>query len=285
MQIQIGTVIITNSSNIVDANPDCDSWSDAQIALSTGVPVLFSVQGDIEVPYPVTSVKDPATSGTGNWQLTLATNFEGATNAAATYTIHKDFTPNLELPLFAAGDTQTAQILSRAFTTLDGLGGALLTRRNALQDDLPLTTTLQEIPDLTVELTQFEDFRLIYGLVFQGTPGTDTGLQVQQQIVLPGDGVLNTYGANALFPSVMPSGNLYASILYFTSTGPGTIISNIASYASIAQADTQLYVQVNGLLNVAGQGSLLQLFLAATNNLNSLTLKQGSYVELQEMEF
>ena len=48
MQIQTGTVTVTLNSALVvgDANAD---WTDAQIALGFGTPVLFSLIGSLEI--------------------------------------------------------------------------------------------------------------------------------------------------------------------------------------------------------------------------------------------
>jgi hypothetical protein len=126
-QTQDGLVSVTNGSNVVDATtPDMD-WTDADTALGFGVPVLFSVQGDTEVPYPVSSITLDAVAPPAGpiWHLTLTSNYVGDTNAAAEYTIHTDFTTNLQIPLPSPGDTQTAQIISRAFETLDTAYGNL----------------------------------------------------------------------------------------------------------------------------------------------------------------
>jgi len=281
MQIQDGTASITNGSNRVIANSDVDTWIDAQTSFNAGAPVLFSPLGQTEVPYQVTSVTDPSTSASGFWELTLATNYAGATNSAASYAIHIDFTPTAHLPLFSAGDSQTAQLLSRAFTILDGLGGALLTNRQAVANDITLTTTLTEIPDLTTPLTVAQDFRMIYGFVLTST-GTTTGVKFQQYVTdMPSGGTLNTYGANLW----VPTGS--SSYLYFTSLASiGPLSSNIVTYSAIAQAyPAMMFVQIVGALNIIGEGSNLRMYIAATDNTNTITLKQGSYIELQETAF
>jgi hypothetical protein len=123
MQTQLGTCSVVFDSNVVTGDPTVD-WTDANAALAGGQPVLFSVQGDDEIPYQVTSFTfHPYVVGPPEvlayWTLTLASNYQGTTNAAAEYTIHTDFTTNLHLPLLNPGDTQTAQIISRGMEILD----------------------------------------------------------------------------------------------------------------------------------------------------------------------
>jgi hypothetical protein len=126
MQTQLGTCSVATDSNIVTGDADAD-WTDASNALAGGQPVLFSVQGDDEIPYPVTSFTFyPYVAGPPEvlayWTLTLSSDYLGATATGALYTIHTDFTLNRDLPLLNPGDTQTAQIISRAFEILDTIG-------------------------------------------------------------------------------------------------------------------------------------------------------------------
>jgi hypothetical protein len=117
-QISAGSVKVTNGSTSVVASPNAD-WGDALVALGYGTPVYFSLVGATEIPRQVITITTPNVSASGNWELTLQAPWSGTTQFFALYVIHKDFTPNLQLPLFSAGDKQIGQLLSRAFTILD----------------------------------------------------------------------------------------------------------------------------------------------------------------------
>ncbi len=119
-QIQTGTASVVNGDETVIASAGND-WSDAQIALSFGTPVLFSVQGDTEVPYQVVTCTPPNLSASGFWELELTSAYLGLTQTAVPYIIHKDFTNNLQLPIISPGDTQTAQLQARMVEILDTL--------------------------------------------------------------------------------------------------------------------------------------------------------------------
>jgi len=285
MQIFSGSVSVTTGNNNVIGSTDAD-WTDVQTALGIGSPCLFSVVGQPEIPYPITSVTPPSSSTSGNWELTLVTNYEGETNAAAPYVIHKDFTPKMGLPLFSAGDSQTAQIINRAFTAIDQLGDALCVSRAALAADVPLNTTLVEIPDLTLLLSTFVPYRVRYGLIVQCT-GTGTGISVQQKISLPASGLVKTYAANLRVPIGTPAAGTanFAGPLYIPgSFGPGDVVSNIATATATPAANTQFIAEIEGAITVDGDGSPLRLLVGSNNVTNTLTLLAGSYVVLEELE-
>ena len=73
------------------------------------------------VLYQVAAIRAPGVSGSGKWEISLAANYAGATNAAAPYAITKDFTPTQGLPLIAAGDNQTQALWNRAMMLLDAI--------------------------------------------------------------------------------------------------------------------------------------------------------------------
>lgn len=129
MQISSGTCTVTNDEAVVVGSSDVD-WIDAQTAIQYGSPVLFSLQGAAEVPRKVVAVEPPSTSASGNWELTLESNWTGPTQADVPYIIHKDFTLNLSLPLASGGERQWAQLFSDMAVKLDaayaGAGGALV---------------------------------------------------------------------------------------------------------------------------------------------------------------
>lgn len=124
MQISNGTVSVIKGNAVVTASSDVD-WSDLQIALQYGNPVLFSLLGLTEVPRRVIASESPVTSGSGNWELTLVSNWTEESQSAVKYMVHLSFTPNLGMPLPAGGERQWAQLLEDALTKLDAAyGGA-----------------------------------------------------------------------------------------------------------------------------------------------------------------
>lgn len=118
MQIQTGTVTVTNGDTTVVASVDAD-WTDALVALQTGLPVFFSLLDDGEVPRQVVALTPPSLSLSGFWELTLAAAWNGTTQADVSYLIQKDFTTNLELPICYANDEQVNQFIARMAQILD----------------------------------------------------------------------------------------------------------------------------------------------------------------------
>lgn len=112
MQIKTGTCSITNGTNRVIAAPGID-WSAVVAGASWFSPVGSSIV------YSVATTTAPGVSASGNWELTVTGVITDATNAVRTYSIHKDFTVNLSLPIIEPGDVQTAQIWARMVASLD----------------------------------------------------------------------------------------------------------------------------------------------------------------------
>jgi hypothetical protein len=120
-QLVKGTVTVTSGQARVIGDATTD-WTDAQTALTAGTPVYFSLIGQAYVPIQVQAFTTPGTSASGFWECTLVTQWIFATTVGASYMLHKDFTPNWDLPIFSPGDSQTAQMLSRMVTILDSFG-------------------------------------------------------------------------------------------------------------------------------------------------------------------
>jgi hypothetical protein len=118
MQIQAGLATVTNGSATVVGNASTD-WTEALVALQYGSPAYFCLVGVAEVPRQITAVAPPATSASGQWELTLVAPWSDETQENVSYIIHKDFTVNLQLPIVSANDRQVPQLLSRAFEILD----------------------------------------------------------------------------------------------------------------------------------------------------------------------
>lgn len=112
MQIRTGSASITGSpqTNVVTGH-DVD-WSTVVAG------DLFSIVGD-GVTYDIAAVGSPATT------LTLTVNYAGTNKSAEDYVIFRDFTERWELPIPNKKDIETATLLKKALTIIDGvLGGA-----------------------------------------------------------------------------------------------------------------------------------------------------------------
>jgi len=117
MQIQTGTIEVTNGSNsVVFSITDPDNAD--MLLLAVGQ--LLIVTGTT-VPYVINTVISPADSVSGAWEVTLSTNYAGETDAAATYSIVVDYTPYYDLPLLNRGDLSAHTLITRAFMRLDAI--------------------------------------------------------------------------------------------------------------------------------------------------------------------
>lgn len=142
MQLKIGTVTVTSGSARVIGDVNCD-WTQVVAGAS-----WFSLVAPDATVYTVAAKADPAHSGSGFWEVTLNGNFVGTTASGQQYVIHKDFTLNRNLPLFSPGDTQSAQIFSRAMQILD------VTSTLAYATALPINTLILPKPSLVPIVTQ-----------------------------------------------------------------------------------------------------------------------------------
>jgi len=125
MQISNGTATVTNGSALVVASTPEIDWSDVVGALGYGKPVMFSLLGIAQVPVQVIAAESPTTSASGNWELTLVSEWTGEDATDAGYLIHLDFTVNLGLALAAGGERQWAQLFSRNMEILDAAFGGI----------------------------------------------------------------------------------------------------------------------------------------------------------------
>ena len=107
-QIQIGTAIVTNASNVV-TGVGVD-WT--QVAVNN----IFVIAGRAQTYLIVSRTLTGST-----WTLTLERPYgeTSSTSDGLAYAIQKDFTPNLNLPIISAGDIDVASIMTRAFMILD----------------------------------------------------------------------------------------------------------------------------------------------------------------------
>jgi len=105
-QYTTGTANVANGSATV--NGVGTIWS-SNVAAGD----LFIVVGD-SVVYEVSSV-------TSNTQLTLSAPYANTSANGADYVISRDFTPLNNIPYINKGDIETALILKKALTIIDGL--------------------------------------------------------------------------------------------------------------------------------------------------------------------
>lgn len=110
-QIKTGTCSVTNGSDTVIGDDDAD-WSEVNGG------DLFKLDNTVGF-YMVVDTVSPVSSVSGFWELVLHTVYGQDTQAGATYSITRDFTPNLGLPYPTRGDVETASIISRALIKLD----------------------------------------------------------------------------------------------------------------------------------------------------------------------
>jgi len=102
-QYTTGTISMTAGSNIVTgAGVEWSQISAGDLLVRTGDNVAYEI----------------ATITASTSTLTLTTNYP-TTRSSQNYTIFRDFTPNLSLPLLNQGDAQTAEIYNKAMALLD----------------------------------------------------------------------------------------------------------------------------------------------------------------------
>lgn len=111
-----GTVDIVSGDNTVKGHSLDADWSQVVPGYS-----WFSFIGESEVPFLIQAKRSPTENVSGVWEIDLDANYSGSSKTDFAYVIHKDFTLNRNLPLFAPGDVQRSQIINRAFQILDFL--------------------------------------------------------------------------------------------------------------------------------------------------------------------
>lgn len=146
-QYNTGSVTLVNGSPVVTGQ---------STAFLTNVSIgdLFKRQNQ-NVLYEIASVDSDT-------QIQLSANYAGSGESAASYTITRNFTPNLTLPEISSGDKDWPYVLTRALRILDAqiqvaiAGGSVLVSENnqVLVDEngLPISTTASPTaqPDPTV---------------------------------------------------------------------------------------------------------------------------------------
>ncbi len=117
MQYKIGTVSVTNGSNVVTGTGT--AWQASGIDSSN----IFTKEGD-NVAYSIASVDSDT-------QLTLTANYGGSNSSGSNYGITIDFTTN-GLPLLSSGDLNTDAIYNEAMLIIANFNNSL---GNAAFDD------------------------------------------------------------------------------------------------------------------------------------------------------
>jgi hypothetical protein len=115
------TVSVTNGSNRVISSAGAD-WSEINLKSyfgldAAGVGLYDSI---VDVQKPAAAPGSWANSASGKWELFLAVNYAGATDAAAAFFIQRDFLTltisdqDYHIPIPSPGDTQTVEIWQRS---------------------------------------------------------------------------------------------------------------------------------------------------------------------------
>ena len=110
MQYKIGTVSVTNGSQIVTGLGTL--WLANLVAGA-----LFTIPGD-NVTYEVATVDSDT-------QVTLNANYAGTTDSGLTYAMHRDFTSG-NIPLLSNNDIETGTIFSRAMAQIQDFISTIL---------------------------------------------------------------------------------------------------------------------------------------------------------------
>lgn len=117
MQYNIGTVSVTNGSNLVTAvqpNPAMN-W----VSVKAGMPFTINNTG---VWYTVAAdAYLIADAGFNYWRFALNSTYAGTTNTNAGYAVHEGFSPYYGIPTMVYGDTNTPAIFTRAILAIDAL--------------------------------------------------------------------------------------------------------------------------------------------------------------------
>lgn len=111
-------VDVTNGSNVV-------TGVGTQFLANVQVGNAFTVIGD-GVVYDISSVVNDT-------QITLSTNYSGATEASTHYAIHRDFTSPDNIPELNTGDIDTATIMKRLARTVQTKFNEFESRISALE--------------------------------------------------------------------------------------------------------------------------------------------------------
>ena len=146
-QIQTGTCEVTSGDASVISSPGND-WSLVKAGHWFSVlNIVYTIAADAVFDVP-----------SSTWSIALTAPYAGADDAAAIYSIHKDFEPLFGFPTFTPGDTQTASLINRSFSMMaaamlnSGLTGAtaqLVANADWVWD--PTRTTVMQSLALTAD--------------------------------------------------------------------------------------------------------------------------------------
>lgn len=170
-QYRIGRVAVTNDSDVVIG-------TDTAWLTNAATGDIFLPNGD-EIPYRVAAV-------ISDTELRLNARYAGATRTDANYSLTRDFTPNLGLPIIRPGDVDAVPIFAEGFILLDvsaiGGGGGGVTTLDGLFD---VSTAGAQTGDQLVKLADGT-----FGFV---EPATVTFNVVNVDAAVGGGAVLKSY--------------------------------------------------------------------------------------------
>lgn len=193
---------------------------DATVTFAGGTTLLTSASaGDLIKP-DGTRVWAEIGSITSDTELELAEVWNGDSVSGSTYVIHTDFTPNLALPYPVPGDTDTQDVLRKAFLLLDailsGTGGPVTL-------DSPVLNGTVTMPEQPAFLAKFANTTNVTG------DGTTYDIPFSDEIF---DHASNFNAVTGVFTAPTPGRYLFTAEVYaqqFAASHTGGFVSVVTS--------------------------------------------------------
>ena len=249
----------TGSVNVTNGNAVVVGVSTSWLA-EVNVGDIFSIVGS-GVWYTVGSVDT-------DLQITLNSNYAGATQSGQLYVITRDFTPSLGLPYPTTGDLETAAILKRALMLLDGG----ITTQSLTHRGLWLVVTTYAIDDAVHSAGRYF-VSIANGNLNNVPPATGTGDAFWSLVSdrgLPGAGgggdmYASTYDPTSVVGDAFAMDNMAEGAA--TKIMTGTERSKLAGISPSATVD-QTGAQIRALLIAEADTNILTT--ALLNKLNAI---------------
>lgn len=258
MQYTLGTAAITSGGSVFVGDATVD-WSDAKTEIDGGKTVWIKVYGSGLV-YEVASITTPAANAghtpASRWEANIVGVIGDPTNAAATYTLHWNFTPTIGLPIPNSGDVDVEAIIGRAFSDFDALAlGGFGTPGGMSRGGVVRRSTVQTIPNNLVQRVSFDTELFDSGSVWDNTQPT--------RLVAPEAGLYaisgyvtflsNTTGRRLLFLTVNNTSEIGRSEVATQNQPGGGHSVTVSALWSLNAGD---YVELWVYQNITGGGSL-----------------------------
>jgi hypothetical protein len=251
-QYRTGTVNVTNGSATVTGDTTTFTGN-----VSSGD--LFTVVGS-GVTYQIASVSSANT-------LVLSIPYYGATAAGASYTIARDFTPNLSLPYISKGDVETATILKAQAAKLDALaaaGGLIIPGPPGPAGTTPTIiagtgiTSSTSGTTTTIGLSSTNTLAAGTGLALSTAAGTTTIGLASTNTLAVGSGLTLTTSGGTTTLALAATNTLAAGTGLTLTTASGTTTIGLTSTNTLA---------VGSGLTLTTSGGTTTIALASTNTL------------------